>query len=69
MFMLISIDYDAIDVPLTTEDFVDPDSKVVSIILYLNTIEPYFFSDLNSAIRSLDKSKLAMLGPFARCLY
>lgn len=69
MFMLISIDYDAIDTDLTTEDFQDPEGKVVSIILYLNTIEPYFFGDLNIAIRSLDKSKLATLGPFARCLY
>lgn len=69
MFMLISIDYDAIDEPLTTDDFLDPESKVVCIILYLNSIEPDFFADLNRAIRLLDKSKLKMLGPFARCLY
>lgn len=69
MFMIMCIDFDDIERPLTKEDFVDPKGKVVSLIMYLNTIEPPFYAELNTACRTLDTKKLKMLGPFARCVY
>lgn len=69
MFMILSVDFDDIERPLTKEDFVDPYGKVVSIIMYLHSIEPPFYAELNKASRSLDKSQLKKLGPFARCIY
>ena len=69
MFMILSIDFDDIERPLTKEDFVDPYGKVVSIIMYLHSMEPPFYAELNKASRSLDKTQLSKLGPFGRCIY
>lgn len=69
MFMLMCIDFDDIERPLTKEDFNDPRGKVVSLIMYLHSIEPPFYAELNAACRTLDRSMLKKLGPFARCVY
>ena len=69
MFMIMAVDFEDIERPLTKEDFNDPQGKVVSLIMYLHSIDPPFYAELNAACRTLDRSKLKMLGPFARCIY
>ena len=69
MFMILCIDFEDVERPLTKEDFNDPNGKVVSFIMYLHSLEPPFYADLNMACRTLDRSKLKQLGPFARCIY
>ena len=51
------------------EQYTDPESKTVKLILWLFTIEPSFFADLNEACISLDESRLHMIGPFARAIH
>ena len=55
--------------PITYEDLWEPKSKVVCLILYLYTIEPPFYAEINRAVRLRDKEMLYTLGPFARCLF
>lgn len=56
MFMILSIDFDDVERPLTKEDFKDPNGKVVSIIMYIHSMEPPFYAELNKACRTLDVS-------------
>ena len=51
------------------EKYTDPESKVVRLILWLLTIEPSFYADLNESCIKKDESKLMMIGPFARAIY
>ena len=67
--MLMSLGLDDCDAPLTKKQLRNPKSRVVCLILYLYSIEPPFYAELNSACRLLDKSKLQTLGPFARALF
>ena len=69
MFIVMCYDFPNIEEPLTKEDFEDPKGKVISLIMYLSSIEPPFYSELNEACRTLDKKKLRKFGPLARCLY
>lgn len=68
-FMLMSIGLEDNDALLTKKQLRNPRSKVVCLILYLYSIEPPFYAELNSACRLLDESKLETLGPFARALF
>jgi len=68
MFMLICMDQKDVDKPITKSDLVKPNSKVVNLIMYLYSIEPDFYAELNNALMTSDVSKLSQLGPFARCL-
>lgn len=58
-----------VDRPITYEELWDPKSSVVCLLLYLYSIEPPFYADVNKAIRLRDKAMLRTLGPFVRCLY
>ena len=49
--------------------FADPENFYVKTILWLYTIEPPIYADLNRACRERDESKIDSLGPFARALY
>ena len=51
------------------EKYTDPESKTVRLILWLFTIEPSFYADLNEACIKMDDEKVEMLGPFARAIY
>lgn len=51
---------------LNKKTYSDPNSTEVQIILYLYSIEPSFCADLNMACRSLDRTRVKSLGPFAR---
>jgi len=68
MFMLICMDQKDVDKPIAISDLLRPNSKVVNFIMYLYSIEPDFYAELNTAIMTQDTSKLSQLGPFARCL-
>ena len=41
--------------PIQYEDLWDPESKIVCLILYLYTIEPPFYAEINKAVRLRDK--------------
>lgn len=51
------------------EQYTDPESKTVKLILWLYTIEPSFYADLNEACINSDQSKIHMIGPFARAIH
>lgn len=68
MFIILSTEFD-VNKQLTKEDFTDPLGVVVSIILYIYSMEPPFYAQMNKAIRELDLTMLEKLGPLARCLY
>jgi len=51
------------------EQYTDPESKTVRLILWLFTIEPSFYADLNDASIEQDEQKVEMLGPFARAIF
>lgn len=46
----------------------DPKDKATQLILWLYTIEPPFYAELNRAIVRKDYSKISMFGPFAWAL-
>ena len=50
------------------ESYTDPESRAVRLILWLFTIEPSLYADLNDACIRMDMSKLSQLGPFARAI-
>lgn len=54
----------------SVEKYTDPESKGVRIILWLFTIEPSLYADLNDALIRMDtrKEKIRQLGPFARAV-
>jgi len=58
-----------IDKPLSEDTLSDPHSPEVQLILNLYSMEPPFYADVNNASRSLDKSKLQTLGPFAMAIF
>jgi len=68
MYIILSTEFD-VNKQLTKEDFTDPLGLVVSIILYIYSMEPPFYAQMNTAIRDLDLTMLEKLGPLARCLY
>jgi len=41
----------------------------VCILLYIYSIEPPFYAELNKAARTKDTSKLETLGPYARAIH
>ena len=47
----------------------DPYNPQTQLILLLYSMEPPFYADLNNACRTLDKTKLHTLGPFARAIF
>ena len=51
------------------EKYTDLESKTVRLVLWLLTIEPSFYADLNEACIKMDETKLPMIGPFARVIY
>lgn len=51
------------------EQYTDPESKTVRLILWLFTIEPSFYADLNDACINEDEEMLELLGPFARAIH
>lgn len=67
-FFLHCLNQDNVDKPLTAEVFKDPYSPEVMLLLYLYSMEPPFYADLNNACRTLDNSKLNSLGPYSRAL-
>jgi len=70
--LLISLDMGDhdIDKPMNAEEhYMNPNSPHVQLILTLYSMEPPFYAELNNACRTLDKSKLKSLGPFARAIF
>lgn len=46
-FILYSIDLDDVERPITYEELLNPKSKVTCLILYLYSMEPPFYADVN----------------------
>ena len=46
----------------------NPRSKANALIMYLCSMEPSFYLEVNKAIRTNDKSNIEYLGPLARAL-
>ena len=69
--LLICLDMNDTDIdkPLTHEICRDPYNPQTQLILLLYSMEPPFYADLNNACRTLDKTKLHTLGPFARVVF
>lgn len=65
------INYNDSDQPLLTgkgnlqNNFANPDSKAVMLILFLYSIEPDLYSELQEASRKCDKTKLKLYGAWA----
>jgi len=51
------------------DQYTNPDSIAVRLILWLFTIEPSFYTELNEACHQMDLKKLEELGPFARAVH
>jgi len=68
-FLLASSILENINQPLTEEVFKDPYSPEVQLILYLYSMEPHFYTDLEVACQNMDTSKLKSLGPYAKALF
>lgn len=51
--------------PIELTELRTADSKVVCFVLFVMSIEPPFYNDLNLACLNMDKSKLDKLGPLA----
>ena len=56
------------DIPLTSDDYSDPSSASISLILYLFSVEPAFYDEICKASLQNDMAKLIMLGPISRAL-
>ena len=54
---------------MTVDILKDPSSPEVCLLLYIYSIEPPFYADLNRACRNVDESKFIDLGPFARAMF
>ena len=54
---------------MTEDTFLNPESEEVKVLLYLYTMEPPFYAELNGASRTLNKEYLKTLGPYARAMY
>jgi len=54
-----------------TEDngLYNPEGPALMLMLWLYSIEPPFYSDLNKAMRYLDQKQLKHLGPWAKALH
>jgi len=48
------------------EDYNDPTSPSICLILYLYTVEPAYYAEVSHASLYMDMQKLLMLGPYAR---
>ena len=57
------------DDDLTEDILLDPNSQEVCLLLYIYSIEPPFYAELNKAARSKDYSKIPTLGPYACALH
>ena len=69
LLLYLGLSQKALNEPLTEQICEDPNSPEVQLILYLNSIEPSFYDDLNKASKSMDEEKVKTLGPFAMALY
>ena len=58
-FFYECVEFDSIDKPMTKEQMTDPDNKSVQLILYLYTMEPSLYFDVNQACMNVDHSKLS----------
>ena len=56
------------DEPLTLENLRDPNNTSIQAIMYMYTIEPPFYYDLNREALMCNSTKLKSLGPLARAL-
>jgi len=54
---------------LKNEIYANPNAPEVKLILYMYSMEPPFYAELNAASRKMDQSQLQSLGPFAKALY
>lgn len=65
------LNYNDCDKPLLTgkgnlqNNFANPDSKAVMLILFLYSIEPDLYQELQEASRKCDKTKLNLFGAWA----
>ena len=67
-FFLECCDIKNVDKPMTDDTFRNPYSIEVMILLYLYSMEPPFYFELNQACRTLDHSQLNTLGPYAAAI-
>jgi len=68
-FLLSCLKVDKSKKRMHWKDFRDPNDQRVQLILYLYSMEPPFYADLNNASRILDSTKIKSLGPFSRALW
>jgi len=69
LLLYLGLSQKALNEPLSDQICEDPNSPEVQLILYLNSIEPSFYDDLNEASKNMDQAKVKTLGPFAMALY
>ena len=68
-FIIECMDPETVNEPITLEALKDPSSPEVCMLLYLYSMEPPFYHELQVASREMDESKLLALGPFAVAMY
>ena len=55
--------------PLSLDTLQDPNSDEVCMLLFLYSIEPPIYWELNEACIEMDRTKLHSLGPYARVIF
>ena len=68
-FILECYDIEDPNRPLCRDDFRDPYGKYVSLVMYLYSLEPAFYSEINHGCHTLDQKRIKKIGPLARCIF